>query len=347
MEEGLIYLDHSTATKPLTFQNKASWSSLHAPYRIGKEPSDEPIRKLFGLGEKDTFTFTSSGAEAIASIFLSTYLDKMRLGGRNHIIISNDADVFIFRLAARLENLGCSITRIQPDKRGQITSELIEKAITPRTGLISLSWANGLTGVVNPIWDIANLAEAKDVELHIDASNVIGKLFFRFSDMPISYLTFDGELIYAPKASGGLIIKEGKTLEPLIPGLVPSQKGLEELSTACHVMQDDFDQMCTEIAYLRDHLETLTEAEVLYKETERLPNVTALRFPGISHELLLYHLVQEGVYATFGGGRMQRLPRDVISFALGRNTTAEEIEKAAALINQLTAKLSPLSKALI
>ena len=112
-------------------------------------------------------------------------------------------------------------------------------------------------------------------------------------------------------------------------------------------MHEDFDVMCTEIAYLRDHLETLIGNEVLYKDTERLPNVTAIRFPGISHELLLYHCVELGIYASYGGGRMQRLPRDVLSFSLGRHTQAAQIEKAAQVINALKTKLTPLSKALL
>lgn len=353
MEEGIIYLDHSTTTKPLPSVQGISWQSLHAPYRLGKEPKSAPIKELVGLQDVHRFIFTSSGADAISTVFLSKYLDDIRHSGKNHIIVPLDADVTIYKMAKKLENYGVSVTYLETNDRGQITAEMIEDAITPRTGLISLGWANGLTGVVHPVWDIANLAEKKGIELHIDASNVLGKLFFRFSDMPITYLTFDGDLIYAPKGTGGLCIKETSTLTSLIPdslferGGTPNLQGLADLSHAAAIMHDDFDRMCTEIAYLRDHLENLIGEDVLFKETERLPNVTAIQFPGISHELLLYHATEKGLYATFGGGRMQRLPRDVLSFSLGRNTTFDEIEKAADIINTLKAKLKPLSEALL
>ncbi|MCH9614734.1 MAG: Cysteine desulfurase IscS [Chlamydiia bacterium] len=353
MEEGLIYLDHSTTTKPLKSQEGVSWQSLHAPYRLGKEPSDEPIRQLMGLAENDRFIFTSSGAEAISTVFLSKYLDDIRLSGKNHIIVPKEADVTIYKMAQKLEDYGCSVSYLETNDKGQISPEIIADAITPRTGLISLGWANGLTGVVHPIWDIANLAEEKGIELHVDASNILGKLFFRFSDMPITYLTFDGDLIYAPKGTGGLCIKETSPLKSLIPdslferGGTQNLQGLADLSYAAAMLSDDFDRMCTEIAYLRDHLEKLIGEDVLFQETERLPNVTAIIFPGIAHELLLYHAIEEGLYATFGGGRMQRLPRDVLSFALGRETTADEIEKAASIINALKTKLTPLSEALL
>jgi cysteine desulfurase len=314
----MIYLD-----------NENGIGSIEAPYAKGVKNPDR-LRELLGLAPDDALTLTSSGAEAITEVFYSHYLDHIYQSGKTHFVSTTLEEATIQLLLKRFEKLGCTYTLIEPNEKGQITAEMVAKAMTPRTGLVSMSWANPLTGVVHPIWEIAQMVSDRGVYFHVEATPILGKLFFRFGDMPIDFLTVDGGRCGAPRA-GAVAIRKGSECSPLIPKAYPQVASL--FNEAAEQLFQDFDFLCTETATLRDLLETELEGTPLYSNTERLPNVTALYFEGVSHELLLFHLVQQGIYATYGGGQFPRLPFGVLSFALSRHTTREEISKAIEIIN--------------
>ena len=96
--------------------------------------------------------------------------------------------------------------------------EILEEALRPRTSLVSLSWANGLTGVIHPVADLAEACQAKGVCLHVDASYAIGKHYFRFEDLNIDYLTFDGSFFMLRKEQQDCLSKKKPSfLIPLAP----------------------------------------------------------------------------------------------------------------------------------
>ncbi|MBP9842223.1 MAG: aminotransferase class V-fold PLP-dependent enzyme [Simkaniaceae bacterium] len=314
----MIYLD-----------NENGVDSVEVPYAKKSKTADR-FRELLGLAPDDLLSLTGSGAEAITEVFYSQYLDHIHQTGKTHFIATTCAEATVQLLLKRFQKLGCTYTLIEPNEKGQITAEMIEREINPRTGMVSMSWANPLTGVVHPIWEVAEKISQKGVYFHVDATPILGKLFFRFGDMPIDFLTVDGARCGAPRA-GALAIRKGSEWTPLIPKAYPNV--IPVLNEAAEQLFLDFDFLCTETATLRDLLEQGVEGTILYPNTERLPNVTALYFEGVSQELLLFHLVQQGIYATYGGGQFPRLPLGVLSFALSRHTKREEVEKAIDVIN--------------
>ena len=314
----MIYLD-----------NENGMDSVEAPYAKGEKKPDR-LRELLGLAPDDTLSLTGSGAEAITEVFYSQYLDHIYQSGKTHFISTTLEEATIQGLLKRFEGLGCTYTLIEPNEKGQITAEMVAACITPRTAMMSMSWAHPLTGVVHPIWEIAQTLSDRGVYFHVDATPVLGKLFFRFGDMPIDFLTLDGARCGAPRA-GALAVRKGSECLPLIPKAYPKVAAL--LNEAAENLFQDFDFLCTETATLRDLLENGLEGRPVYANTERLPNVTAIHFEGVSHELLLFHLVQQGIYATYGGGQFPCLPFGTLSFALSRTTKKEEIERAIEMIN--------------
>ena len=314
----MIYLDHENGV-----------DSVETPYAKGvKHP--ERLRELLGLAPDDTLSLTGSGAEAITEVFYSQYLDHIYQSGKTHFIATTTEEATVQLLLKRFEKLGCTYTLIKPNEKGQVTAEMIAAAVNPRTSLVSMSWANPLTGVVHPIWEISEMLSARGVYFHVDATPVLGKLFFRFGDMPIDFLTVDGARLGVPRA-GAVAVRKGSECASLIPKAYPNVAPL--LNAAADQLFQDFDFLCTETATLRDFLEQGVAGVPLYANTERLPNVTSLFFEGVSEELFLFHLVQQGVYATYGGGQFPRLPLGTLSFALSRNTKKEEIERVVEIIN--------------
>lgn len=365
----MIYLDCHSATRPCTAALERMtpylqdhWGASFAPHRMGQEliaaldTRYQMIYDLVGAKEKDTFIFTSSGAEAINQVFWSVFLERARKEGKCHIVVSSIEDAPTMQCAKRLEELGCTIKIAPVNAQGQIDVEKLAELINPRTALISVTMAHGLTGVIQPIDEIARMAKEKNVLLHFDATYALGK--FPMDEIKGDYLTFSGDRIHSVRGSGGLFAKEGAPLAPFILG-GNEQGGLRggqfdvpsfmALSAAAQQASLYLDMMNLEVVRLRDLLESKLCGKVLYKEVPRLPNTTTIVFPKAHQEALLYLLNRKGVYASIGGpycGHLSRIVGDecAISFSLSRMTTEEEILRGAQLINEAVKQLQTISE---
>jgi cysteine desulfurase len=359
----MIYLDAHSATKPCTaaIERMAPylqdhWGASFAPHKMGQEliaalPSRyQALYDLVGAKEKDTFVFTASAAEAINQVFWSVFVEKARKEGKCHILVSSIEDAPTMQCAKRLEELGCTVKIIPVNEQGQIDVAELSALINPRTALISVTMAHGLTGVIQPVDEIAQLAKEKNVLLHFEATYALGKI--PLDELKGDYLTFAGDRIHSVKGSGGLFVKQGSPLAPFVLGGnggsfdIPS---FMALSAAAQQATLYLDMMNLEVVRLRDLLESQLHGTVLYKESLRLPNTTTMIFPKAHQEALLYLLNRKGVYATIGGpycGHLSRIAGDecAISFSLSRMTTEEEISRAATLINEAVKHLQTISE---
>lgn len=379
-----IYLDNNTTTRPseqaiakmLPFLTER-WGVPSAPHQMGQQlfPAvDEALKgvyALLGAKESDNVIFTSSAAEGVNQIILSTYFDVTVNTGKNQFITSVIDEAPAIMAIGRLEQLSCVGKMAPADKDGRITAEAIVESMTPRTALVSVGWANGLTGVINPIEEIAAVCKERGVHLHIDASHVLGKVFADWEEIPAQFLTFNGDSFHAPSGTGGLFIRGDTVCSPLILGGI-EQGGyragaygvgaLAALGQAAREAIDARDYMCTEVARLRSKLEQgilalVPEAVVFFKDQERLPNCTAIGFLGVANEALLYLLNRKGVYASIGGGTYQQLglilaasgidsilAHTAVSFSLSRETTEDEIDRAIEIVAASVAHLRKISQ---
>ncbi len=358
----MIYLDHHSATPPckaalerMMPYLEEHWGSLYSPHKMGQEvvaALDRHYPMIFdlvGAKEPDRFIFTSSGAEAINQVFWSVFWEVVRKEGKGHLVISEIEDVPTMQCAKRLETLGCTI-HIAKAKNGQIDVEELSKLINPRTALISVTMAHGLSGVIQPVEEITALAREKKVLLHFDAGYAMGKYPFDFHS---DYLTFSGDLIHSVKGSGGIFAKEKAPLVPLILGGASLRGGSFDvpsfmaLSAAAQQTMLYLDTMALEGARLRNLFESKIIGKVLYKEALRLPNTSLISFEKVHHESLLYFLNRKGVYANIGGQYAARLSDETaVSFSLSRMTTEEEVIKACQIINETAHELQTISEAI-
>jgi cysteine desulfurase len=225
--------------------------------------------------------------------------------------------------------------------------------------------------VIQHLPDIADLCQQRGILLHLDATHILGKLFYELEDVQADFITFNGDQLHAPKGTGGLYIKHGVKCSPFILGGSEqgglragsfNMPGLAGLASALKEAMDSRDYICTEIARLRDKLEDgikkgYPRAAVFFQEQERLPHCTTIAFPDINNEALLFTLNRKGVYASMGGGQFQQLAlllmacgveetlaHSSLSFSLSRYTTEEEIDKAISVIVETAHFLANMSQ---
>lgn len=308
------------------------------------EKSESALLEALGDEGERRVHFCSSGAEAVYSALFSYYFQHARQTGQTHIMTPRVESAPFLLSLQRLEEWGCSGKMLPVNAQGQLSRDNLLKAINPRTGLLSLSWAQPLTGVIHPIAEIAQICQEKKIKLHVDASFILGKLYFNLSDLPIDYFTVSQG---TSQGTAALLMRKTEPHAPLIVGAhgVPLA-GLSALAQATQETARGCDQMCLEVARLRDKLErgiknSVKEAVLFFEEAERLPNCTAIGFPGLCAEALLFLLQRFGVCATIGGGTHQRLSEvllasgvdlplaeSALSFSLSLQTTEEEIDAA-------------------
>lgn len=364
-----LYFDNHLQTKPspqvlatLKEAQAEYWASAAAPYYEGQKAltqvntAAKNIYELIDASPEDSFVFCSSGIDAIEKVFLSFLIDQPK-DKPLHIVSVEGEDSFLSFFLDNLANRLAKVTKIPLTKKGQVDLEAFKKALDAPVDLVSLSYANGLTGVIHPIEEMAKICQEKNVAFHVDASYVIGKIFFSFQKLPIDYLTFRGELIHGPK-SGALFIKSHKKASPWITGGekdaflahkmdVPTFLGFAE---SCRESKEYLDRFSLETAFLANRWESKIQEKIPcvvfpLKGSDRLPNVSVICFPHIPSEPFLFYLNENKLCATFGRGFYQHIAKilqlssidpslswTALSFALSRKTTAQEIDQGVEVI---------------
>jgi cysteine desulfurase len=323
-------------------------------------PHSQALYDLVEARASDEFVFTSSGAEGVNQAIWSVFLEVSRKKGKTQFITSCIEDAPTLQILKRCEELGCKVLIAPVGRDGRIDLEKLAELITPRTALISVTAAQGLTGVIQPVEQIGALAKEKGVLFHLEASYAIGKTYFSFGGSNIDYLTFSGERIHSVRGTGALFVKKGRPLVPLILGGGSFDlPALAALGAAAGLSCLSLDSMGLEGSRLRDLFETELERQVpgvkvLFRGEPRLPNTTAMIFPKVHAEALDYFLERKGVHPNMGGGTCQNLKsllsasgietESALSFSLSRMTTEEEILRGVSTIVEEVKRLQLISE---
>ncbi len=369
-----IYLDHNASTPlapsvraamlPLlddAFGNPSSahWAGQRAKATL--ERARGQVAALLGAAP-DEIVFTSGGSEANNLALKGSFLALRERG--EHIVTQATEHPAILRPLAFLERLGATVTYLPVDHHGLVDPQAVERAITPRTILVSIMHANNETGTVQPIEAIGAVARARGVRFHSDAAQSLGKIAAQVDALGVDLLSIAGHKLYAPKGVGALYVRRGTTLEPLIHGAGHEhgrRAGTESallaagLGEAC-ALATDLDPMTT-VRALRDRfweaLRGLFGAGVVLNghPERRLPNTLNVGFTGrVGAEVLA---ALDGVAASTGSachaGRVELSPvlaamgvsahvgMGAVRFSLGRGTTRAEIDTVIARLRDYVA----------
>lgn len=243
-------------------------------------------------------TVFKSRTEAYTQLFLSHYINVVRETGQNHVIAEE---------AGQLEKLGLGVKLLPLE---QLRKETLLEMVTPRTSLLSLSWADPFTGVIHPLEDLIAFCREKKIALHVDLTTTLGRLDFRFEDLECDFLTYCGKEKTLLMASGNFTPLFFEEIEP----------DFFEIEA----MHRQFHHLCTETARLRTKFEdeiaaNFPDVRVLFQDLERVPDISAISFPDIDSDALLFLLSRKGIELSEREG--------VISFRFTHETTEQDIDK--------------------
>jgi len=364
-----IYLDFNASTpmapevveamRPYLEGRFGNPSSLHWAAREAHDGIETARGKVAGLlgCDPDEVVFTSGGSEANNLALKGLFF---RRGDRpSNLITSQVEHPATIEPCRFLERLGAKVTYVPVDGSGRVDPGDIRKAITGDTILISIMHANNEVGTIQPIAEIAAIANAHGIPLHTDAAQSVGKMLTRVDDLGVDLLSVAGHKVYGPKGVGVLYIRRGIEIEPHIHGAGHEsgrRAGTESallttaLGAACDIAKPWVGM--PDVQRLRDlfweRLRAAFGNQVALNghPAHRLPNTLNVSFVGRVGADILGRI--PGVAASTGSachsgvatlspvlkamGIAPEVGMGAIRFSLGRGTTQDEVEE---VVNQL------------
>jgi cysteine desulfurase len=380
-----IYMDYHATTpmdprvfeamKPYflqTFGNAASrnhsfgWEAEEAV-----EKSRKQIASLIGATAKE-IVFTSGATES-NNLALKGVAEMYAEKG-NHIITAATEHKAILDTCKRLEKHGVRVTYLPVQTNGLVDLEQLQAAITDKTILISIMYANNEIGVLQPIAEIGKLAKSKGVLLHTDATQAVGKVPVNVIKDNVDLMSLSGHKMYGPKGVGALYVRrkaprvqitaqmDGGGHERGMRSGTLNVPGIVGLGEACALCQAEMAEESKRMAFLRDKLmhklqSELDETYINGTFEHRLPNNLNISFAYVEGESLLMGIndiavssgsactsaTLEPSYVLKALGAGDDLAHSSIRFGLGRFNTEEEVDYVAAKVIDVVKKLRDLS----
>jgi len=345
------------------FGNAASRNHLFGWQAEGAvDHAREQVSKLIGAEPKEII-FTSGATEsdnlAIKGVF-ELYAQK-----GNHIITVSTEHKSVLDTCGHIEKLGADVTYLPVNAEGLIDLAQLEAAITEKTILIAIMYANNETGVIQPISDISKIARKHNVIFFTDAAQAVGKIAVDVNKDGIDLMAFSSHKIYGPKGVGALYVRrknprvkiaaqiDGGGHERGMRSGTLNVPGIVGFGKACDLCMLEMEEESKRIGLYRDKLENsilkLEDSSINGNKKFRLPNVTNISFKYVDGNNLLIDLNKD-IAVSSGSACTSALPEpshvlkamgleddlahSSIRFGIGRFTTEEEIEYAIEHVNK-------------
>ena len=372
-----IYLDYNATTpvapevaeamQPFVADLFGNPSSSHVHGVRTRQAVDRArgqVALLLGC-DADEVVFTSGGTEA-NNWAIKGSAEALRERG-DHVVTSAVEHPAVTEVCRFLETRGFSVTYLPVDAAGRVAPGEVERAVGPRTILVTVMLANNEVGTLQPIAEIARIAAARGVRVHTDAAQAVGKVPVRVDDLGVDLLSVAGHKLYAPKGIGALYIRRGTELAKFMHGAdheSDRRAGTENvleivgLGRAAELAAAEMEQRVEHARSMRDRLhralaEAHPDAVLNGHPDERLPNTLSLSFPGIKANKLLDRL--DGVAASAGAAchssvvtvshvlEAMAVPQHVamgtIRLSVGRETTEAHVDRAARRIVEVVRQM--------
>jgi cysteine desulfurase len=381
-----VYLDNNATTKldPLVKMKMQPFfedlygnpNSLHQ-YGMEVRPYlNEAMGYMYdalGAPDPDDILITSCATESNNTVLKGVFFKHiLKDPAKNHIIASAVEHPSVLETLHFLEENGAEITFVDVDENSYVSSERMASAITDKTILISMMWANNETGMIFPIEEVAAIAKERGILFHTDAVQAIGKVAIDLTKTPIDYLTFSAHKFHGPKGIGGLYVRKGSELPNLLHG--GEQMGGKRAGTlnvayiigmglAMKQSVGHLEKMNSDVRALRDRLEDalakIPETIIVGNRDRRTPNTILISIRGIEGEVMLWDLNRAGIAASTGSacasesleanpvmsaiGEDPELAHTAIRLSLSRFTTTEEIDYTIDVFTKAVERLRAIS----
>ncbi|HDQ06640.1 MAG TPA: cysteine desulfurase NifS [Candidatus Bathyarchaeota archaeon] len=360
------------AMKPYFSEKYGNSVSLHKEGREAKEAleqSRETIAEMMNA-EPNEVIFMGSATESTNMALKGIAFANRKKG--KHIVTSKIEHHCVLEPAHWLEKQGFEITRLPVDKFGFIDLTQLENAIRKDTILVSIMHANNEIGTIQNIEKIGKICKEKGIYFHSDAAQSFGKIPIDVKKMNIDLLSISSHKMYGPKGVGGLYIRKGTKIEPIIHGgghefrkrsATENVAGIVGFAEAARIQKEEMASDAENQTAFRDKLINellkIEDAHLTGHPTERLPNNASFWFAYIEGESLLMQLDMNGVSASTGSacssesleashvllslGLKPQEAHGSLRLSLGKYSTKEEVDYVLEVVPKSVERLREIS----
>jgi cysteine desulfurase len=382
-EKRIIYMDHAATTYtkkevvdamiPYFTEHFGNPSSIYGIARESKNAVDTAraqVAKALGA-DPDEIYFTSGGSESDNWAIKGVAWANRKRG--NHIITSQIEHHAVLHTCQFLEKEGFVVTYLPVDQYGLVDPAELEKAITDKTIIISIMYANNEIGTIEPIAELGAIARKHKVYFHTDAVQAIGNVPIDVKAQNIDLLSLSVHKFYGPKGAGALYIKKGVRIQNLIHGGGQERKrragtenlaGIVGMGKAIELATADIPGHNQKIQAMRDRLikavlEKIPHTRLNGHPEKRLPGNFNMSFEFIEGESMLLWLDDEGICASTGSactsGSLEPshvllatgLPVEVshgsLRLTLGDVNTDEDVDTVLEVLPKVVSRLREMS----
>ena len=344
-------------------------NSLHIPGRAAfsaLEDARRAIARALGATRPDEVVLTSGATEADNAAIIGlaqAAAHARRLGGAGdvqpHVVVSAIEHDAVLAPAKRLEQMGFSVTRVQPDRNGFITAATLEQVMRPETVLVSVMAANSEVGSVQPVAELARTAHAARALFHADATQALGKVPVNVVDWDCDAASFSAHKVGGPKGVGALYVKSRTPFDAFMLGGgqeagrrsgTQNVCGAAGFAAAIQVAQEKQADEQARLGALRDKLyAALAEkpgvrptVQVAPGSQDYLPNIVHVLVDALESETLILRFDMRG-FGVSGGSACSShslepshvlraigigadAAHGALRISMGRYTTAEDVQ---------------------
>ena len=379
-----VYMDHA-AGKPVDQRvleamnaffreqcgNPSSPHTWGNDVRKAMEDARAKMVSLVGAKRAEEVFFTSGGTEsnnlAIKGV---AYRNKDR---GNHIVTTAIEHMSVMNPCKALVKEGFDVTFVPVDKHGIVDLPSLEKAITDKTTLVSVMYANGEIGTIQPIKEIGDITHRKHAFLHVDAVAAVGQAPIDVEKENIDLMSISSNDLYGPRGAGALYVKTGTRIQPIVQG-GGQERGLRSgtenipgivgMGRAAEIAQAEMKTEGARLTKLRDRLikgltENVPSSFLNGHPVQRLPNNASVRFSYIEGESLILSLDMLGVACSSGSactsktlepshvllaiGLRHEEAHGSLLFTLGKQNTEEDVDYVVNAMPDIVKRLRAIS----
>ena len=277
--------------------------------RVALETARDQVAELLGARSRE-LVFTSGATESIAAaVWGAAARARERSGMQGHQVFTA-VEHSAVRLAA--ERTG-DITIVPVDRLGRVDPAAVQAAIRPDTVVVHVQWGNHEVGTIQPVVEVTAMARERGLLVHIDAAQAVGRVPITFDELGADLLSFSGHKLGGPAGTGGLLVRRGLRIAPLLVGGDQERArraGLEPvaalvgLGAACSALVGSLDSEAAEAVRLTDRIRAgvvdLAGVGVYGDPDHRLPHLVCLGIEGVEPQGVLLGLDRAGVAAHSG-----------------------------------------------
>ena len=324
MEKRIVYADNSATTnisdevfEAMLPYLKDQYGNASSIYKLGRdaqkaiEESRAKVAKALNADPKEIF-FTSCGTES-DNWAIRGVCEKLKAKGKNHIVTSVFEHHAILHTCQYMERQGYEVTYVPVGDKGLVNVEDVKNAITDKTAIVSIMYANNEIGTIQPIEEIAKVCHEKGVIFHTDAVQAVGNVEIDVKKQGIDMLSLSGHKIHAQKGIGAIYIRRGLVLPNLIygggqergkrPG-TENTAAIVGLGRAMEIAVQGIPEKNERVTKMRnrliDGLLTIPNTRLNGDREKRLAGNCNISFEGVEGESLLLKLDEHGIMASSG-----------------------------------------------